>query len=164
MAWVAQQKDKLVAAEKKRVNREIKERKEKIKTRSDWIKVAQKAFNDYIRERDKDDGCISCGAPLSKYDLLGAIGGSFDCGHYRSVGSARHLRFDERNAHGQCKKCNRYGAGRVTDYRIGLIKKIGLLAVEALESDNKEKKYTIEDLKEIKKTYQLKLKELRGKK
>ena len=89
------------------------------------------------------------------------MGGGFDCGHYRSVGSAPHLRFDERNAHGQTKQCNRYGAGRAVDYRIGLIQRIGLEQVESLEADQTPKKYSIEDMKAIKDEYKRKLKELK---
>ena len=47
------------------------------------------------------------GQPLG----TGEVGGAYDCGHYRSTGSAAHLRFDERNAHAQRKVCNRWGAG-----------------------------------------------------
>lgn len=144
----------------KRENKERKERKLKLKTRSDWIKDAQHAFNAYIRLRDSGLPCICCGKPLGNE----AIGGGFDCGHYRSVGSAPHLRFDERNAHAQRKQCNRYGAGRAVDYRIGLIHRLGIAAVEALESDQTVRKWSIEDLKEIRDTYRLKLKELRKKK
>lgn len=136
--------------------RELKARKEKLKTRSDWMKEAQIAFNNYIRERDKDRPCICCGQPLG----TNSVGGGFDCGHYRSVGSAPHLRFDERNAHGQTKQCNRWGAGRAVDYRLGLIARIGMDAVAALESDQSVKKYTIDELKAIKAEYKQKLKEL----
>lgn len=134
-----------------------RERKEKLKTRRDYMKEAQIAFNAYIRERDKKKTCICCGKPL----LLDAVGGGFDCGHYRSVGSAPHLRFDERNAHGQRKQCNRYGAGRAVDYRLGLIQRIGFASVEAIESNNEPKHYTIEDLKGIIDYYRAKLKELK---
>lgn len=136
--------------------RELKARKEKLKTRSDWMKEAQIAFNNYIRERDKDRPCICCGAPLG----TNSVGGGFDCGHYRSVGSAPHLRFDERNAHGQTKQCNRWGAGRAVDYRLGLIARIGMDAVAALESDQSVKKYTIDELKAIKAEYKQKLRDL----
>ena len=135
----------------------IKLRKDAIKTIRDWTKEAQIAFNAYIRERDRNKPCICCGRPLQD----SAVGGGFDCGHYRSVGSAPHLRFDERNAHGQTKQCNRYGAGRAVDYRIGLIQRIGLEQVESLESDQSPKKYSIEDLKAIKDEYKRKLKELK---
>lgn len=129
--------------------REDKVRREKVKTRGDWMKDAQTAFNAYVRARDAAQPCICCGKPLA----VEAVGGGFDCGHYRSVGSAPHLRFDERNAHGQTKQCNRWGAGRAVDYRLGLIARIGMEAVEALEADQTPRKYTVEQLQAIKKHY-----------
>lgn len=127
-----------------------------LKPRRDWIKDAQVVFNQYIRARDADKPCVCCDKPL----VPGAVGGGFDCGHYRSVGSAPHLRFDDRNAHGQTKRCNRYRSGNVTDYRIGLIKRIGLDAVEALEADQDARKYTIDNLKTIISEYKAKHKAL----
>ena len=132
-------------------------RKVAIRTRYDWIRRAQAAFNAFIRERDKNKPCICCGKPLT----LDAIGGGYDCGHYRSTGSAPHLRFNELNAHAQRKVCNRHGAGRAVDYRIGLVKRIGVAAVEALESDNCARKWTVDDLRNIESTYKAKLKALR---
>jgi len=129
--------------------KEDKAKRESMKTRADYIKEAQKAFNLYVRTRDAKKPCICCGKPLA----VEAVGGGFDCGHYRSVGSAPHLRFDERNVHGQTKQCNRWGAGRAVDYRLGLIARIGLEAVEALEADQAPRKYTIEELQAIKKHY-----------
>ena len=135
----------------------IKARKEAIKTIPDLIKEAQREFNAYIRARDADQLCICCGNPLG----TGEVGGAFDCGHYRSTGSASHLRFDERNAHAQRKVCNRWGAGRAVDYRIGLVARIGLEAVEALESDNTPHKWTREELIAIRNFYRGRLKELK---
>ena len=91
-----------------------------------------------------------------------SIGGCFDAGHYRSVGSAPHLRFDERNVHGQRKQCNRYGSGRAVDYRVGLIQRIGLEVVEALEADQQPKHYSIEDLIELRDKYRAKKKAIEG--
>lgn len=139
--------------------REDKVRREKVKTRSDYIKEAQTAFNAYIRARDAEKPCICCGQPLS----AGDIGGKFDCGHYRSVGSAPHMRYVENNAHGQRKQCNRWGAGRAVDYRLGLIARIGLEAVEALEADQTPRRYTVEELQAIKKHYAALVRELKGK-
>lgn len=148
-----------LSAKRKAVERKAtREAKEKLKTRSDYIKEAQIAFNAYIRERDKDQPCICCGKPLG----FGDVGGAFDCGHYRSVGSAPHLRFDERNAHAQRKQCNRWGAGRAVDYRLGLIRRIGLEAVEALEADQSVRKWTADDLKRIRDEYRAKLKALKA--
>ena len=142
----------------KRERKEYREKKEQLKTRREWIIDAQTAFNAYIRERDKNQPCICCGQPL----VQGSIGGGYDCGHYRSTGSAPQLRFNEDNAHGQRKVCNRYGAGRAVDYRIGLVKRIGIERVEKLESDNEPKKWTIDELKQIKQKYKDKLKELKN--
>ena len=130
--------------------------RESLKTRSDWIKDAQKEFNKCIRTRDAGQPCICCGVHLER----DAIGGGFDAGHYRSVGSAPHLRCDERNVHAQRKQCNRYGAGRAVDYRIGLIKRIGREAVESLESDQAPKHYTIPDLIAIRDKYRAMTKQL----
>jgi hypothetical protein len=137
------------AEREKAERRDAAARREKLKTRSDWLKEAQAAFNAFVRARDAHQPCICCDRPLT----AGAVGGGFDCGHYRSVGSAPHLRFDERNAHGQTKQCNRYGAGRAVDYRIGLIRRIGLREVDALEADQAPKKWTVPELMAIKLHY-----------
>lgn len=150
--YVKQQADK---ADRKLTKAKL----DKLKTRSDYIKEAQIAFNKFIRTRDAGKPCICCGKPLASQE---AVGGGFDAGHYRSVGSAPHLRFDERNCHGQSKQCNRYGAGRAVDYRLGLIARIGLQAVEALEADQTTAKWSIDDLKAITAHYKAKLKELRN--
>jgi len=133
-------------------------RREALKTRSDYLKEAQVAFNAYIRARDADKPCICCGRTSEKQYLTGS---NWDCGHYRSTGSAPHLRFDENNAHRQLTVCNRHGAGRAVDYRIGLIARIGVAAVEALEADNAPRKWSIDELKAIKALYRAKLRELR---
>jgi hypothetical protein len=137
---------------------DIKVRKEKLKSRGDHLREAQQAFNEFIRWRDQLAGhlCISSGKPLDW------SGNAVDAGHYRSVGSAPHLRFDERNCHAQSKQDNRFLSGNAVDYRIGLIDRIGQAAVDELESDQSVKKYTVDDLKEIKARYRAKTKELKG--
>jgi hypothetical protein len=149
---------KIKREEAVKVRRADKVKKESLKRRADYIKEAQTAFNLYIRTRDAQKPCICCGKPLA----VEAVGGGFDCGHYRSVGSAPHLRFEETNAHGQTKQCNRWGAGRAVDYRLGLIQRIGLSAVEKLESDQTPRKYTVDELKAIKKHYAELAKQLKG--
>lgn len=129
---------------------ETRERKEKLKTKSDYLKEAQTAFNAYVRARDAKDACISCGQwTEDKY------GGGWDCGHYRSIGSAPHLRFHLHGANKQCVKCNRHLSGNVAEYRKGLIKKIGIEKVEALESMNEVKsmRFNEEYLTRIKKIF-----------
>ena len=132
--------------------------REKLKTRRDWIREAQQAFNAFIRARDQSAGyaCISSGRPLDW------TGNAVDAGHYRSVGSAPHLRFTENNCHAQSKHDNQWKSGNAVDYRLGLISRIGLQAVEILEAENVPSKWTITELKAIKAYYRAKAKELKA--
>lgn len=121
---------------------------------------AQKAFNEYVRTRDllAGHGCICCGK-FASAAALAQPGGAYDACHFRSRGSADHLRFDERNVHLGLKDCNTWGH---KDYRGGLIARIGLEAVEALEADQTVVKWTRELLLSIKATYAAKTKALKA--
>jgi len=122
------------------------------------LREAQKSFNAYVRGRDKGLLCISCG---NKPNFGSYIGGSgIQAGHYLSVGAHAELRFEPLNCHIQCVNCNVHNSGNAIDYRVGLIKKIGLDKVEWLEGPHKAKKYSCTDLKEIELYYKQKLKEL----
>jgi len=144
--------EKRIAAEKKKKNKQLKQDREKLKRLTQWLNDAQVVCNKYIRERDKKEPCISCGRHHN---------GQYDAGHYRSRGAASHLRFNEDNIHKQCQHCNNYKSGNATEYRINLIKKIGIQRVEALENNNKAHKFTIEEAKEIKQYFKDKLKKLK---
>jgi hypothetical protein len=147
----------------KRKKVEEKETKAKLKvfteTKPVLTKATQIAFNAYIRARDYGKPCISCDSPI-KWDS-GATGGVCDCGHWLSVGARVNLRFNEDNAHAQCKHCNNQLSGNAANYRIGLVKRIGLERVEALEGDHKLHHYSKDDLREIEKIYKNKLKNLK---
>lgn len=140
-------------AEKKKAKEAAQERKqtrEKLKAMETYpqlVKKAQTAFNAFIRARDAGKPCICCGEPL------GNEPNSFDAGHYRSVGSAPHMRFVEDNVHGQRKYCNNYLGGNHVEYRKGLIERKGLERVEQIESDQTIRKYTREALIEIARYY-----------
>jgi len=134
--------------------RELAAQKERIKSRQDWIKEAQQAFNAWIRQRDIDDPCISC----QRYHT-----GQYHAGHYRTTKAAPELRFHEANVHKQCSVCNNHLSGNILEYRINLIKKLGIDSVTWIEGSHEPAKYTIEDLKFIKRKYQLMLKDLNEK-
>jgi hypothetical protein len=127
-----------------------RQKREKLKTRSDWIKETRDAVHKYVRLRDSERGCISCGCALCN-DY--SAGGRFDAGHFRSVGSAPHLRFEINNIHGQCKRCNRYLAGNAIEYRAGLVDRYGTEFVAALEADQEPRKYDIDELRAIRDHY-----------
>lgn len=137
-----------------------REAKERIKTRSQWVKDAQiNAFNPWVRQRDILQPCISCGRYDHEIDDS-LRGGKWDCGHYLSVGAHPELRFEPLNAHKQCKSCNG-GSGKYArknhtvamEYRVRLIDRIGLEKVEWLEGPHEPKNYAIDDLREIKTMY-----------
>lgn len=136
--------------------RQTKLDKARIKARSQWLKEAQAAFNAYVRERDRDLPCISCG----DFTLM-TRGGDYDCGHYRSVGANPELRFEPLNSHKQCKRCNGHLSGNVVNYRIGLLMRVGAEQVAWLEGPHEPKKYTIDDLAAIKAEYRAKLRDLK---
>jgi hypothetical protein len=93
----------------------------KVKSIKSLLRGAQNAFNRWIRKRDRNRGCISCGAPVTL------------AGHYFSAGHYSALRFNEMNANGQCVRCNRFLSGNLINYRKGLVKRYGEGAVKKLE-------------------------------
>ena len=144
-ADATKQREKTAAKAERAEKRETRAKLDAMRTRPQLVKAAQTAFNSYIRARDSGRTCISCGTPL----MAESVGGGYDCGHYRSVGSAPHLRFDERNAHGQCKHCNRHLAGNHVAYRAGLIQRIGAQQVAELEADQELRRWSRDDLTEM---------------
>ena len=138
----------------KKERSELRKAKQKIKARSAWMREAQAAFNAYIRERDFFIPCISCGRFHE---------GQWHAGHYRTTKAEPELRFDEDNCHKQCQPCNTHLSGNLSNYRAGLLEKIGPDRLAYLEGPHEPKKYTIDDLRHIKKSYQLKLRELKNK-
>lgn len=144
-------------AGKAKAEREAKRRKkdkkklESMKTAGQYIKEAQVAVNKYIRLRDRNKPCVSCGN--SQAHKIGLTGHRYDAGHYRSRGSAGHLRFNLLNIHKQCVRCNREMSGNLVEYRKELIKRIGLDRVEVLECDNSIRSFDIDYLKRIKKIF-----------
>lgn len=143
-----------------RERREVKVRKEKLKSRGDYMREAQAEFNTYIRLRDQHLPCISCDSLPSDHDLI--TGSRWDAGHYRSVGACPELRFEPLNVHRQCVKCNRNLSGNAVEYRIRLVQRIGADRVAWLEGPHQACKHTIDDLKAIKAECRAKIKQLKG--
>lgn len=135
------------------------ERRIALKTKSQWDKEAQAAFNRYIRIRDEGRPCISCGAPLSGSGNY-ITGSAIDASHYRSRGAASHLKFNLFNVHASCTRCNRQLSGNAVEYRIRLIERIGPALVERLESDNTSRRFDIPYLQRIKSIFTRKARQL----
>jgi hypothetical protein len=143
----------IIFAAQERAKKERKEHaklKVAMRSKRDWLKLAQVAFNQWIRKRDEGKPCISCGRFHE---------GQHHAGHYLSVGARPELRFEEKNANLQCSACNNYLSGNIVLYRKNLIERIGLENVEWLEGYHPPNKYTSEQLQAIIKLYKAKLKE-----
>ena len=142
---------KAKSGEVKRVRQKLKQLS--MKDRSKALRAAREAFNAFIRYRDKDDVCISCGRHHQ---------GQYHAGHYKSKGAHPELEFNEDNCHKQCAPCNNYLSGNIVNYRPRLIEKIGLEKVEWIEGPHDTKKYTVDELWQIRDEYKAKLKELKA--
>ena len=89
-----------------------------------------------IRERDfkKYKRCVSCGKRVNSIK-------EFDAGHYIPAGNGGFsLRFDPKNIHGECRKCNRFDHGHLIGFRYGLIERYGEKFPENLEKRYKAHK------------------------
>ena len=141
-------------AESQRSKKEKKEyllKKAKLKSRAQWLRECQTVFNQYIRERDRTEPCISCG----RYH-----DGQYHAGHYLTIGARPELRFNELNVWKQCAPCNNHLSGNLINYRINLVQKIGIDKVEMLEGHHEQVKYTVDDLMELKAKYKSMIKSL----
>lgn len=149
-------KDECIKAFVAEVNqKQWKEKKTKmqndLKTTQDWLKEAQTIFNKYIRLRDMGLWCISCGKQPKKKNA----------GHYFSSGGHSNVRFDEDNVHLQCEHCNTYLSGNLLNYQIGIEKRIGSKKLLELHARaHTEKRWSVDELKEIIKTYKFKVQQL----
>lgn len=133
--------------------KDIKVRKEKLKSRADHLKDTQHAFNAWIRARDAGQPCISCGTTADV---------QYCAGHYRTTGSCPELRFEPLNVHLQCNKnCNLSKSGNILGYRPRLLEKIGAEMLAWIEGPHEAKKYTIEQLKAMTAEYRAKTRELK---
>lgn len=136
--WVELEKAKQWKVKKKLLKNELE-------TLPELMKKAQTIFNKWIRERDKNKPCISCGCKL---------GTKYDAGHYFSMGGHKAVTFDEANVHAQCVTCNQYKHGNLLNYQIGIQQRIGADRLIELHAKAHEvKKWTKDELKEIIKKY-----------
>lgn len=68
---------------------------------------AIKYFNEFIRIRDKNKQCVTCGS----------FNSDKDAGHFISC-RFEATRFDEKNVNGQCVKCNRFLYGNQFEHGV----------------------------------------------
>jgi len=124
-----------------------KQGKKKLTPLPKLLAKAQIVFNRWIRFRDKDKGCISCGSQIT------------EAGHYYSQGHHSALRFNEVNVNSQCTRCNKWMHGNLINYRHGLVKRYSQTEIDLLDSvgtRNAAKKWSRVELEIIIEKYKLK--------
>lgn len=142
---------KSVTATKKAEKDDTRARRLAIKPRSKWLAEAQQAFNAWVRARDALLPCVSCDR---QHD------GQWHAGHYLTAGARPELRFDPLNVHKQCQPCNVHLHGNLILYRVGLVARIGIEAVEALEGPHQPAKWSADELRCIRNGYRIMTKQL----
>lgn len=110
-------------------------------------------FSLYIRSRDADhNGIVTCCTCPKKMFWKGV---ECQAGHF-VPGRTNSILFDERIVHGQCSACNQYLGGNLWEYGKFMVTKYGYTR-ETLEEfhslKHRLRKFTMEELKELKKSY-----------
>lgn len=141
------------AKNKNKTEREKKARKVKKEfkenDKSTLLKLAEKVVNTYVRLRDLNKPCCSCGHFGDR---------QFHAGHFQNVGGHQQLRFYTLNIHKQCSICNNWKSSNNEQYRPFMINKYGLEFVESLESNQERGNYSVEYLQRLIKVFRKKIK------
>ena len=121
-----------------------KENKEK-KGIAGALLVTKTLVHAYVRKRDQNKPCISCGCQWND---------KFQAGHYYPGGSFETLKFNLDNINGQCIQCNLFNEGNFENYTLKLPERIGKERFDnlvRLASIDKQfsKVWNLENLKEI---------------
>jgi len=121
-------------------------------------RTLDKHFSLYIRKRDTQrfEGtfgyCCSCGRIITFTDC--------DCGHFISRDRIA-TRWDERNAHAQCRNCNRFRSGEQYAHGLYVANMYGQQVVDELLWKSKHpKSFTDQEIKDMTVYYRKKYKEL----
>lgn len=146
----AQRAERAAREDRKKTREQIKN----AKPLSYWAGIAQQAVNDYVRYRDRKDGCISCEKK---------VGNVWHAGHFFTTKARPELRFELLNIHKQCYSCNLAKSGNLNEYRPRLIQKIGQEAFDWLSGPHEIKHLKRSDYEAITAHYRAKLKEMKEK-
>lgn len=146
---VEKAKGKMLESKNKLFKKQTKLRGRSTTERATLLSQLVTAFNAYIRKRDENLPCISCGTTH-------AI--EWHAGHYKTAKAHPELRFNEFNVNKQCHHCNIALSGNIDGYKTGIIKRYGKSVLNDLDAFIPLGKLTVFELKELVKHYQLKSK------
>ncbi len=140
---------KRTAPYREKPKRNTKERRELNENDKKFVaKQAKAFFHRWVKWRDRGLPCCACGESMSHLPEH-----MRQASHYRPSKNNSAIRYHPDNVHLGCSYCNEHLAGNESNYRIRLVQKIGLERVEWLESQRQVKKWSIEELREIRDKY-----------
>lgn len=141
-SFLASAKRKAVREQKK----EMRVKKESIKTKGKYEAELQKEINAIVRLIDQDKGCISC-----KHGWTERFTRQAHAGHRLSVGSHVVLRYHLYNIFKQCSICNDHLSGNPDGYDKGLLTHYGteaLIRIDEIRLKYQSLHLSIDDLKD----------------
>ena len=147
--------NKAARAESRRVKIDDRERRDKLKTLSQYADEAQAVVNQYVKYRDWGLNCISCDKP-HKFDV------TRNASHLKSRGSNSFLRFNLWNIHMACVQCNMHKGGNISEYYPRLVAKIGQEKVDFLNTAPKSREYSKEYCLRLKRIFTKKVKRIKN--
>ena len=155
LEWLRSKQGQEAVAKVKR--QETRVGRERLKTHPQLTKEAQREFNKWIRLRDKDMPCITCGR--HDWEIPDTwVGGKWDAGHFKTIGGFPELRFQPSNCHKQCKSCNSAGPHKAEEVRVAyqenILTRISQAQLDWIEGPHNPNKHTHDELREIKRHYQ----------
>lgn len=142
------------SAEKRAKDHRKKTREQKLEAKpiQYFRRRAEAAVNAFVRERDRDEPCISC----RTYDSY-----EWHAGHFVPVGRASSIRYDPANIHKQCFECNTHKGGNATLYEKFLTIKIGAAEVDRLKNAPRIYEWTREECLAIEAFFKEELRKLK---
>lgn len=129
--------------------------KNKFNSRNGLVNKLDKIYSRYIRYKESIDGAATCITCDKSFNVA-----QMDCGHYipRRFMS---LRYDERNTHPQCVRCNRFEQGNIDVYTIKIIGLYGSGIIDEFNKiRNSNNKVSTPELESKLEYYSKKLKDL----
>lgn len=122
MQWVNDRQQRQRQKEQNKSNKGRKQKRrakvKELRTRTEWYTKLQTLVNQYVRYRDREEPCCTCGNinPNIKYDA----------GHFHTKKARPDIRFELTNIHKQCSlNCNVHGSGMRNEYEKFIAEKYG---------------------------------------
>ena len=120
------------------------DKKTEIKGIGHQNQLTQTVVNQYVRLEAKANNrnCISCDKPIDYVTKV--MGGTYDAGHYKTVGGHEELRFNFKNINAECKHCNHHDDEHLVGMRLNIVIRFGQDRLDWLDGPHAANHYAID--------------------